>query len=107
MAADLYHSTGEKSCAFTCADLPRWQKRGIFVMLRGESGEMTIEQASGTSTWGTCLLQAGHRPARHEPRNTLRLMREQGVGCVLVCEGERLSDLHRERRPHKLIGSRG
>ena len=68
---------------------------------------MTIEQALRHEQLGNLPLSS---PASVPPgtslETTLRLMREQGVGCVLVCEGERLVGIFTERDVlNKLIGS--
>ena len=68
---------------------------------------MTIEQALRHEHLGNLPLSS---PASVPPgtslETTLRLMREQGVGCVLVCEGERLVGIFTERDVlNKLIGS--
>ena len=68
---------------------------------------MTIEQALRHEHLGNLPLSS---PASVPPgtslETTLQLMREQGVGCVLVCEGERLVGIFTERDVlNKLIGS--
>ena len=68
---------------------------------------MTIEQALRQEKLGNLPLS---RPVSVPPgtslETTLRLMREQGVGCVLVCDGERLVGIFTERDVlNKLIGS--
>ena len=68
---------------------------------------MTIEQALRQEHLGNLPLS---KPTSVPPgtslETTLRLMREQGVGCVLVCEGERLVGIFTERDVlNKLIGN--
>ena len=68
---------------------------------------MTIEHALRHEQLGNLPLS---NPACVPPdtslETTLRLMREQGVGCVLVCDGERLVGIFTERDVlNKLIGS--
>lgn len=68
---------------------------------------MTIEQALRHEQLGNLPLSM---PASVSPgtslETTLRLMRDQGVGCVLICEGERLVGIFTERDVlNKLIGS--
>ena len=69
---------------------------------------MTIEQALRDEKLGsvavsnpTCV------PRGTSLKDTLRVMREEGVGAVLVCEGERLVGIFTERDVlNKLIGNR-
>jgi CBS domain-containing protein len=76
-------------------------------MLRGENGEMTIEQALRHEHLGNLpLSKPATVPRGTSLEATLRLMREQGLGCVLVCEGDRLVGIFTERDVlNKLIGS--
>ena len=68
---------------------------------------MTIEQALRDARLGSLPLSD---PAcvrlGTSLRETLRVMREGGVGCVLVCDGERLVGIFTERDVlNKLIGN--
>jgi len=75
-------------------------------MLPAETGAMTIEQALRDERLGNLPLSD---PACVKPgtslRETLRLMRQESAGCVLVCDGERLVGIFTERDVlDKLIG---
>ncbi len=67
---------------------------------------MTVEQALRRERLGN--LPVSHPawvPRGTSLEETLRLMRQEGVGCVLVCEGERLVGIFTERDVlNKLIG---
>ena len=68
---------------------------------------MTIEEALRHEQLGNLpLSQPASVPPGTSLETTLRLMREQGTGCVLVCEAERLLGIFTERDVlNKLIGS--
>ncbi len=68
---------------------------------------MTIEQALRDARLGTLSLSDPACVPRGTTLGvTLRIMRENGVGCVLVCDGGRLVGIFTERDVlNKLIGS--
>ena len=68
---------------------------------------MTIEQALRDERLGSLALSDPACVKRGTSlRETLRLMRQEGVGCVLVLDGERLVGIFTERDVlNKLIGS--
>lgn len=68
---------------------------------------MTIEQALRDARLGSLSLSDPACVQRGTSlKVTLRVMRENGVGCVLVCDGERLVGIFTERDVlNKLIGS--
>jgi CBS domain-containing protein len=68
---------------------------------------MTIEQALRDERLGNLRLSdPACVPRGVSLEETLRLMREERVGCVLVCEGDRLVGIFTERDVlNKLIGS--
>jgi len=75
-------------------------------MLPAETGVMTIEQALRDERLGNLRLSDPACVKRGTSlRETLRLMRQEGAGCVLVCDGERLIGIFTERDVlDKLIG---
>ncbi len=68
---------------------------------------MTIEQALRDEQLGSLpLSNPAWVPRGMSLEETLRLMREERVGCVLVCEGDRIVGIFTERDVlNKLIGS--
>lgn len=68
---------------------------------------MTIEQALRDERLGSLpLSDPAWVPRGTSLRETLRLMRDEGIGCILVCDGERLVGILTERDVlNKLIGS--
>lgn len=69
---------------------------------------MTIEQALRDERLGSVAVSNPTSvPRGTSLRDTLRVMREEGVGAVLICEGERLVGIFTERDVlNKLIGNR-
>src|SRR3989441_12177585 len=76
-------------------------------MLATGKAQMTVEEALRDERLASLPLSAPvWVPRGTSLRETLRLMREQGAGCVLVCEGDRLVGIFTERDVlNKLIGS--
>src|SRR2546426_2613784 len=76
------------------------------MLATGEAG-MTVEEALRDERLASLPLSAPVWVARGTSlRETLRLMRDQGAGCVLVCEGDRPVGIFTERDVlNKLIGS--
>ena len=69
---------------------------------------MNVEEALREERVGSLPLTAPVRVSpRTSVRETLRLMREEGVGCVLVCEADRLLGVFTERDVlNKLFGDK-
>ncbi|PYT38296.1 MAG: hypothetical protein DMF52_00155 [Acidobacteria bacterium] len=76
-------------------------------MLATGKAQMTVEEALRDERLASLPLSAPvWVPRGTSLRETLRLMREQGVGCVLVCEDDRPVGIFTERDVlNKLIGS--
>jgi CBS domain-containing protein len=76
-------------------------------MLSMERTSMTVEQALKRERLGSLPLSSpACVPCGTSLEETLRLMRNRGVGCVLVCDGEALAGIFTERDVlNKLIGS--
>ena len=75
-------------------------------MLPGKTGAMTIEQALRDERLGNLRLSDPACVKRGTSLGeTLRLMRQEDAGCVLVCDGERPVGIFTERDVlDKLIG---
>jgi CBS domain-containing protein len=76
-------------------------------MLSAERTAMTVEQALKRERLGSLPLSSpACVPLGTSLEQTLRLMRDQGAGCVLVCDGEALAGIFTERDVlNKIIGS--
>src|SRR5262245_30491598 len=106
MAHALYHKRAGNVGA-SLRSFRRWHDRGIVLILAAGGSGMTVEEALREERLGSLPLPAPVCVSRGTSlKETLRLMREEGAGCVLVCDADRPVGIFTERDVlNKLIGS--